>query len=200
MAVKPRTRILHIARRQRRFHRSDSWLDSVTGPDLQALVDEGTLVELGRGWYALATLDPGNAQTLEAIARRVPRGFFCLLTALRFHGMTDEHPAEVWVAMDRQLGLPHIDVAPVRFVRMSGPALTTGVKAYPLNHRAVSVTTPARTVVDCFRFRNKLESGLALRALRDFRRLRKGDPEEIWAHAEALRMSTVIRPHWASLL
>lgn len=100
--------------------------------------------------------------------------------------------------MDRRLGVPHIS-APVRIARMSGLALTAGVEDHEIDHVRIRTTGPARMVVDCFKFRNKIGSDVALEALKNFRRLERGANDELWAHAEALRMSNVIRLHWAWL-
>ncbi|MGE3844576.1 MAG: type IV toxin-antitoxin system AbiEi family antitoxin, partial [Vicinamibacterales bacterium] len=126
---------------------------------------------------------------------RVPRGIVCLLTALRFHGLGTQHPREVWLAVDRRAGVPRLDVAPVRVVRVSGVALTAGIDEHAVEGVTVRVTSPARTVVDCFRFRNRIGVDVAVEALRDYRRLRKGTLDELGKQADQLRMTRVMRPY-----
>ena len=81
-------------------------------------------------------------------------------------------------------------------MRISGAALTSGVDEHDIESVAVRITSPARTVVDCFKFRNKIGIDVAVEALRDYRRLRKGTADELWRQAERLRMAKVIRPYW----
>jgi predicted transcriptional regulator of viral defense system len=84
-------------------------------------------------------------------------------------------------------------------VRISGAALTSGIDEHTIEHVAVRITNPARTVVDCFKFRNKIGIDVAVEALRDYRRLHKGTADELWRHADRLRMTRVMRPYWDAL-
>ena len=163
------------------------------------LTRQGELTRLGRGLYAPASAAPTEHHTLAEVAKRVPKGIVCLLTALRFHGLGTQHPREVWLTVDRRAGVPRLDVAPVRVVRVSGVALTAGIDEHDVEGVTVRVTSPARTVVDCFRFRNKLGVDVAVEALRDYRRLRKDAVDELWRQADQLRMTRVIRPYWDAI-
>ena len=160
---------------------------------------QGALTRLGRGLYAPATFAPGEHHTLAEVAKRVPKGVICLLTALRFHGIGTQHPREVWLTVDRRAGVPRLDVAAVRVVRISAVALTAGIDEHDVEGVTVRVTSPARTVVDCFRFRNRVGVDVAVEALRDYRRLRKGTVDELWRQAEQLRMTRVMRPYWDAI-
>jgi predicted transcriptional regulator of viral defense system len=136
---------------------------------------------------------------LAEVGRRVPTGVFCLLTALRFHGLSTQNPREVWVAVDRRAGIPRVDFTPVRILRISGAALTGGIEEHNIDGVRIGITSPAGTVVDCFRCRNRIGIDVAVEALRDYRRLRKGAIDELWRHADRLRMSRVMRPYWDAL-
>lgn len=162
---------------------------------VRRLTRQGHLTRLGRGLYALASAEPGEYHTLAEVAKRVPRGVVCLLTALRFHALGTQHPREVWLAVDRRAAIPKLDLAPVRIVRMSGVALTAGIDEHEIEGVTVRITSPARTVVDCFKFRNKIGVDVAVEALREYRRLRKGTADELWHQADQLRMTRVIRPY-----
>jgi predicted transcriptional regulator of viral defense system len=105
----------------------------------------------------------------------------------------------VWLAVDRRAGIPKIDFAPVRIVRISGAALTAGIDEHDIEHVTVRITSPARTVVDCFKFRNKIGIDVAVEALREYRRLRKGTVDELWRQAGRLRMTKVMRPYWDAM-
>jgi predicted transcriptional regulator of viral defense system len=166
---------------------------------VRRLTRQGELTRLGRGLYAPASFAPTEHHTLAEIAKRVPRGIVCLLTALRFHAIGTQHPREVWLAVDRRAGVPRLDVAPLRIVRISGAALIAGIDEHDVEGVTVRVTSPARTVVDCFRFRNKIGVDVAIEALRDYRRLRKGTVDELWGQANQLRMTRVMRPYWDAI-
>ena len=118
--------------------------------------NRGQLTRVGRGLYALPVQEATEYHTLAEIAKRVPKGIVCLLTALRFHGLGTQNPREVWLAVDRRAGIPRVDFAPIRLVRISGAALTSGVDERDIDNVAVRITSPARTVVDSFKFRNKI--------------------------------------------
>ena len=98
--------------------------------------------------------------------------------------------------VDRRAGIPRIDFTPVRVVRLSGAALTAGIDEHSIEGVPVRLTSPARTVVDCFKFRNRIGIDVAVEALRDYRRLRKGTVDELWRQADRLRMTRVMRPYW----
>lgn len=166
---------------------------------IRRLVRQGHLSRLGRGLYAPASAEPGEHHTLAEVAKRVPKGIVCLLTALRFHAFGTQRPREVWVAVDRRAAIPKLDVVPVRIVRVTGAALTAGVEEHEIEGVAVRVTNPARTVVDCFKFRNKIGVDVAVEALRDYRRLRKGTVDELWRLADLLRMTKVMQPYWDAI-
>jgi predicted transcriptional regulator of viral defense system len=194
------SRILQFARKKPLFRLSEATAAGVHPEAVRRLTREGQLTRVGRGLYALPALEPTEFRTLAEVAKRVPKGVFCLLTALRFHGLGTQNPREVWVAVDRRAGMPRIDFVPVRAVRLSGAALSGGIDDHDVDGVRVRVTNPARTVVDCFRFRNKIGVDVAVEALRDYRRLRKGTVDALWRHAERLRLTKVMRPYWDSLV
>lgn len=107
--------------------------------------------------------------------------------------------ASLWLAVDRRTGVPRLDVAAVRVVRVSGAALTAGIDEHDVEGVTVRVTSASRTVVDCFRFRNRIGVDVAVEALRDYRRLRKGTADELWRQADQLRMTRVMRPYWDAI-
>ena len=166
---------------------------------VRRLTRQGHLTRLGRGLYTAASTVPSEHHTLAEVAKRVPKGIVCLLTALRFHAIGTQHPRQVWLAVDRRAGIPRIDFTGVRVVRISGAALTSGIDEHAIEGVAVRMTSPARTVVDCFKFRSKIGIDVAVEALRDYRRLRKGTVDELWRQADQLRMTRVIRPYWDAI-
>jgi len=193
------TRIVQIARKHRLFRLSEATQAGIHPEAVRRLTSRGQLARIGRGLYSLPSLKPTEHHTLAEVAKRVPNGIVCLLTALRFHGLGTQNPREVWLAVDRRAGIPKIDFTPVRILRMSGAALATGIVEHNIDGVGVRITSPARTVVDCFKFRNKIGLDVAVEALKDYRRLRKGTVDALWPQADQLRMSKVIRPYWDAM-
>jgi len=171
----------------------------ITFADLQRLVSAGTVEKLGPGLYRLAAAEPNEFETLAMIASAVPGGIVCLLSALRLHGIGTQAPHEVWLALDRKARKPARLPAKVRIVRFSGAMLTYGVETRPILGVRVRVTSPARTVVDCFRYRSKLGLDVALEALRDAVRSRRATVDEIMRAAEFCRARTVLRTYLEGL-
>src|ERR1700681_1157276 len=125
--MEPQSRILRLARKKRLFRLSEAAAVGIHPESVRRLTRRGELTRIGRGLYGLPTLEPTEHHTLAEVAKRVPKGVFCLLTALRFHGLGTQNPREVWLAVDRRAGIPRIDFTPVRVVRISGAALSTGI-------------------------------------------------------------------------
>ena len=192
-------RILQIARKKLLFRLSEAKQAGIHPEAIRRLTHRAQLVRVGRGLYALPSLEPTENHTLAEVAKRVPKGIVCLLTALRFHGLGTQNPRDVWLAVDRRAGIPKIDFMPVRIIRVSGAALSTGIEEHDIDSVRVRITSPARTVVDCFKFRNKIGIDVAVEALKDYRRLRTGTADALWQQADRLRMSKVIRPYWDAI-
>lgn len=166
---------------------------------LTRAVRRGQLERLGRGLYGL----PGRAVsahgTLAEVARRVPKGMICLLSALRFHGLTTQAPFEVWLAIENKAVAPRFDYPPLRIVRFSGAALTEGVEEHVVDGVTVRVTGVAKTVADCFKYRNKIGLDVALEALREAWREKRMTSDELWRYAKVCRVANVMRPYLDSL-
>jgi predicted transcriptional regulator of viral defense system len=163
------------------------------------LVQRGGLVRLSRGVYALPGREPSGDEALLVVARRVPDGFFCLLTALRFHGITTQAPRAVWLGLGAGRHSPRLDWPSLRIVRYSGPGLSAGIETHVRDRLPLRVTGVARTVVDCFKFRNKIGLDVALEALVQVRRERRASNDELWRLASQLRMANVMRPYLESV-
>ncbi|MFI5020072.1 MAG: type IV toxin-antitoxin system AbiEi family antitoxin [Alphaproteobacteria bacterium] len=167
--------------------------------ELKRLVAAGTVEKVGPGLYRLAAAEPSEFETLAMVASAAPGGIICLLSALRLHGIGTQAPHEVWLALDRKARKPANLPARVRIVRFSGAMLTYGIKTRPILGVPVRVTSPARTVVDCFRYRSKLGLDVALEALRDAVRSRTATVDEIMRAAEVCRARTVMKTYLEAL-
>ncbi len=171
----------------------------ISRTQLRRLVQQGRVERLARGLYALPGTPRDERSDLAKAARRVPAGVICLLSALRFHGLTTQNPFEVWMAIDRKAWRPRVDHPPLRLVYMSGDSLETGIEEHDVGGVTVRVFSAAKTVADCFKFRNRIGTDVAVEALRDFRRRHPKGLEEVWRFAEVDRVTRVIQPYLDTL-
>ena len=155
----------------------------------------GLLDRVGRGMYALRDIEATEHHSLAEACKRVPHGVICLLSALRFHGLTTQAPFEVWVAIDFKARLPKPDDLPLRIMRFSGKALNEGVEEHRIEGVLVKVYNPAKTVADCFKYRNKIGRDVALEALKDCLRQRKCTRDDLWRYAKICRVANVMTPY-----
>lgn len=167
---------------------------------LQRLVARGEVRKVGAGLYRFHDADSVELETVAMVASAVPAGIVCLLSALCIHDIGTQAPHEVWIALDRKARKPTRLPAQVRIARFSGSMLTYGVKEQRILGVPVRITSPARTVVDCFRYRNKIGLDVATEALRDALRSRVTTVDEISRAAEVCRARTVIRPYLEAMV
>ena len=166
---------------------------------LTRLVRQGRLQRVGRGLYALPDRPVSEHNALAEVARKHPHAIVCLLSALRFHDLTTQSPFEVWLAIPNQARAPKMNYPPLRIVRFSGTALTRGVEDHVIGGVPVRVTSVARTVADCFKFRNKIGLDVALESLQEAWRAKRASMDELWRYATLCRVANVMRPYMESL-
>jgi len=166
---------------------------------LRRLVARGLIERVGRGLYSLPGGEVSANRSLAEASKRVPKGVVCLLSALRFHGMTTQSPFEVWMAIDVKARRPKGDGVALRIVRFSGNALSMGIQTHPVEGVQIRVYSPAKTVADCFKYRNKIGLDVALEALREGWRERRFSMDELWRFAKICRVANVMRPYLESL-
>lgn len=167
---------------------------------IQEAKQSGELIKLRRGLYVSSHRKSTSQDHLAEIAIKYPRSVFCLLTALQIHGITTQAPHEVWLAIDNKAREPSIDYPPLRIARFSGSALTEGVEQKAIDGVVqIPVTSVAKTIADCFKYRNKIGLDVALEALKDAWRQKKVTMDELWEAAEICRMTNVMRPYLESL-
>lgn len=162
---------------------------------LYRLRDEGFLDQVTRGVYRLASEPELSNPDLVTVALRIPRAVVCLVSALSYHDATSQVPHEVQIALPRGTKTPRIDHPPIRVFRFSGPALADGVEVAQLDGVDVRIYSLPKTVVDCFRFRNKLGLDVAIEALGEAIRRKSVRPADILQHARRCRMEKVILPY-----
>ena len=161
---------------------------------LRSLVDEGAIERVARGLYRFTDAELTEHHTEAAVCARVPGAIVCLLSALSVHELGTQLPREVWIAIPHKARAPRVPDLPIKVVRFSGPSMRYGVEDVAFERVAARITSPARTVVDCFRFRRLVGKDVALEALRDALHERKASPDEIWRAAEACRAKSLVGP------
>jgi len=166
---------------------------------LRRLCHRGLLERTGRGIYVLPDAHVTEHHSLAEVCKRVPHGVIALLSALSFHNLTTQAPFEVWMAIDVKARLPKVDRPKLRIVRFSGEALSEGIEEHKIEGVPVKIYSPAKTVADCFKYRNKIGIDVALEALRESQRKQKCSIDEIWHYAKICRVANVIKPYMESL-
>ena len=162
---------------------------------LHILYKKGLLDRIGRGLYVSPEFEPTENRSLVEVCKRIPQAVICLISALEFHGLTAQLPSKVWIAIDRKARLPNEAELPIRVFRFSGKALTEGVEEHEIEGVTVKVYNPAKTVADCFKYRNKIGIDIAIEALKDCLQQRKCKPADIEHYARICKISSVIRPY-----
>jgi predicted transcriptional regulator of viral defense system len=166
---------------------------------LKRLCDGGILEQVDRGLYRLADAQVTELSSLAEVAKRVPHAIVCLLSALQVHSLTTEAPHAVWVLIDRHARAPKLGHPKLEVVRASGAARSHGIETRLIDGVKVQITTPAKTVADCFRFRRHVGIDVALAALKDYLKSRKGSIDALVAAAQADRIYAFMRPYLEAL-
>jgi len=187
--------ILHVLRRLGIVRAGELKAHGIPRGQIYRLVQNGLVVREARGIYVAGKHPITAEHTLAQVAKRVPGGVFCLLTALRFHELTTQAPAEVWIALAKKARKPKLDYPRLRVARFSGRALTEGIEKHRLEGVEVRVYSAAKTVADCFKYRNKIGIDVAVEALRDFSRRHRGGATELARYARVCRVTRVMQSY-----
>ena len=193
-----RGKAIRLLKRRGIMRLSELQAEGVHPPTLSRLRDEGVVVRPGRGLYELADAELGLHHGLAEIAKRIPKGVICLISALQFHEITLQNAPVIWVAIGEKDRKPKIGHPPIRTVRYGEKALLLGVQTRRIDRVPVKIFDPAKTVVDCFRYRRAVGLDVAMEALRLALQSKKATPAAIAAFARELRIWTVIRPYLES--
>jgi predicted transcriptional regulator of viral defense system len=166
---------------------------------LRRLVAREQVRQISRGLYASASFEGNEHQTLVEAAKRVPAGVVCLISALSFHQLGTQLPSVVWLALPHGTSYPHIRDLPVRFCKFSRPTHALGIEEHHLPGGTVRVYSPAKTVVDCFKFRNKIGLDVAIEALSECLSKRRATVTQLNEFAAACRVAKVMRPYMEAM-
>ncbi len=188
------SKILDTARDQSVFRAGDVQGAHDPRSTLRRMVRRGELVQVGRGLYALPDVEVSANHALAGAAKRHPGGVVCLISALVFHGIGTQMPYETWM-MRRDRKAAPTQGPLVRFVYCTGPAFFHGIEKLDIEGVRVHVYAPAKTVADCFKYRNKIGLDVAIEALREGWRAGRFTMDELWSAATACRVRGVIQPY-----
>ncbi|MDA3792314.1 MAG: type IV toxin-antitoxin system AbiEi family antitoxin domain-containing protein [Elusimicrobia bacterium] len=158
------------------------------------LYNEGKLEKISRGLYKLPDKELSEDIMLLEIAKKVPNAVICLISALRFHDMTTQNPFQIWIAIHNKDWASEIDL-PLKIIRMTGDALEKGSEEHLIDNIKVNVYCPAKTVADCFKFRNKIGLDVAIGALKEYKKQNKGTIDMLWEYSKIDRVQNIIRPY-----
>jgi predicted transcriptional regulator of viral defense system len=162
---------------------------------MSRLYKKGVLERMGRGLYTVPGAESTEHHTIALVSKQIPHAVVCLLSALQFHNLTSQNPYQVWIAINSTARRPRTPELPIRVVRFSGVALTEGIEKHNLEGVKINVYGIAKTVTDCFKFRNKIGLDVALEALRESLRDRRCTSDELWHYAKICRVANVMRPY-----
>lgn len=167
---------------------------------LYEMRDAGTVERLERGLYRLADLPPLSDPDLVTIARKVPQGVLCLISALHFHDMTTEVPHVVSIALRRGSESPRVGFPPLKLYWFSGEAFTAGVEEHVIEKTRVRVYAAEKTLADCFKYRNKVGMDTVREAVELYAERKKRNPRQLLRFARICRVEAVMKPYLEAFL
>lgn len=167
---------------------------------ISRLAKEGAVMQVARGLYELPDADISRSHTLAEVAKVVPRGVICLISALEFHEITLQLPSRVWVAIGHKAWRPRYFYPPIRVVCFGEKAHSMSIERHTIDGVEVPIFSPAKTVVDCFRYRSTVGLDVALEGMRMAIRRRKANPNDIYRYARELRIWSILRPYLEATL
>jgi len=180
------------------FRSRDAAAAGVSRVTLSRLTANGDLMWVSRGVYQLP--QARQVDPIAVLATTHSGVVVCLLSALALHGLTTQSPRQAWIAIGNKSAAPRVEYPPVQVVRMNAANLIEGVQAMTIDGVRVQVTSPARTVADCFKFRSRVGLDIAIEALRSAWQSRAVTMDELWQAAKQTRMINVMRPYLESLV
>ena len=199
MAKTKKEQVLELVRKQGIIRPKDLLKQGIAKEYLYRLCKEGFLECPERGLYIIPNTDFGEYQSLAEVCTKVPHGVICLLSALKFHEITTQSPHEVWIAIHNKAMPPKIKNINLRLVLFSGKALTEGVETHKIKGVTMRIYSSAKTVADCFKYRNKIGIDVAIEALQECWRSKKCTMDELWKYAKICRVSRVMKPYMEML-
>jgi predicted transcriptional regulator of viral defense system len=196
-----REEVLELIRQQGGMVRtSEALRTGVPRRILYALYQAGLLEQVSRGLYRLAELPPLEAPDLATVARRVPDGVICLISALAFHELTTQVPHVVHVAVRKGHALPKLDFPQLAVYQFSCESFSAGIGEHEIDGTKVRMYVPEKTIADCFKFRHRLGADVALEGLKGYMARGHPDVEGLLDYARICRVEKTMRPYLEALL
>lgn len=199
-AATDRDRTLKLARRRGGVAARELAEAGIHRQVLSRLVESGELERVARGLYRVPDRPVTEHHGLAVASAAIPHGVICLLSALAFHGIGTQLPHEVWMAIERRARRPTLRHPPLRIVRPSGDAFSAGVESHRVEGQTLRVYGVAKTLADCFKYRNKIGLDVALEALREAWRARRFTMDDLERYAAICRVQRVMRPYLEALV
>jgi len=197
--VEPIAKIAGLAKAAGVLRPRDLAAHGIARQYLRLAEQQGLVVRSGRGLYTPADAAITEFHSFAEAAKRAPRAVICLLSALRFHDTGTESPFEIWMAIGEKDRRPRSDNPRMRIVRFSLPSLQFGQETHYVEGVPVHIFSIAKTVADCFKYRNKIGLEVALEALRETITNRKATTADLWQAAKVCRVTNVMRPYMEAL-
>lgn len=187
--------VLELAREKGIIRAEDVEAVGISRNYLYRMHNEGLLEKNAVGLYTLPEAPVTENSSLAEVAKRLPHAVVCLISALSYHEITTQIPHEIWLTIPRGSWRPDVEYPPLNLTYVSGPAYSFGIQECVINGVAVKIYSPAKTVADCFKFRNKVGLDVAIEALREAWRSRKVNMDELVEAAGVDRVSKIMRPY-----
>lgn len=195
-----KSKILEFAERRSFFRASEAERClKVSRVYLKRLIEEGKIVKTARGLYSLPQKNPGEMHDWIEAAAKAPNAVFCLLSALKFHGLTTQNPFELWIAIRQNRRPPKIENIPIRVFRFSEKVFQAGIEKHEIGGLEIKVYSAAKTIADCFRYQREVGFDVALEALRDAWAKRKATMDELYHFAELRNVKNKMLPYLKTL-
>jgi predicted transcriptional regulator of viral defense system len=198
--MKQEDKILELAAQQGIVRPRDVEALGIPREYLIRLWRKGQLERIKRGMYSLPDAQVSEHRSLMEVAKQAPNAVICLISALDFHELTTQIPHEVWIAIEKSSWKPSIDYPPLNVSYFSGQSFLYGIQERDINGVTMKIYSPAKTVADCFKFRNKIGQDVAIEALRETWRQGKASMNELWEAAKVCRVARVMRPYLEAIV
>jgi len=166
---------------------------------LRQMCEDQILRKIGRGLYTLYDQNYDTFSSYAQATKIVPKGVICLLSALRFHALTTQAPNKVWIAIDNRARTPVVNQSPVKIIKYGNLVYTNGIETHTISGIEVSVYSVAKTICDCFKYKNKIGIDVALEALREGLKQKSFTSNDIWKYAEICNVSKIIMPYMEAM-
>jgi len=179
---------------------SDAIKHGITRYMLYSLRDKGIIEQISRGLYRLTDLPPLGNQDLVAVSLRAPNAVICLVSALSYHELTTQIPHIISVAVPRGAHIPLIDYPPTQVHRFSDVAYQSGIEEHMIDGISIKIYSPEKTLVDCFKYRNKIGMDIVLEAIKFYRVRKQFDVKKILEYAKICRVERAITPYLEAII